>query len=193
MDASDKCPAGAGSRTDTDGDGCKDGEDADDDEDGVADTADNCPLAANPGQADTDADRIGERAAPRTARDRHRRRRHGGGAGDGRGRPAAAPVATGTGGGTGPGTGGGTGTGTGGGGTAATTPKCVYRRSPSVRARQGAGQAQGGQVATREGDQGLQPRDQARPAIRLKVKAGTRLAAGAKVGAVFSRGPAPRA
>jgi hypothetical protein len=44
---------------DTDNDGIPDATDVDDDNDGVLDTTDNCPLVANPDQADTDHDRIG--------------------------------------------------------------------------------------------------------------------------------------
>ncbi len=44
----------------TDGDGQANCVDADDDNDGVADNLDNCPLAQNPNQADFDLDGIGD-------------------------------------------------------------------------------------------------------------------------------------
>ena len=45
---------------DTDGDGLADCMDPDDDNDGILDAADNCPLVANPGQQDLDGDHIGD-------------------------------------------------------------------------------------------------------------------------------------
>jgi hypothetical protein len=55
-DTEDACPTGAASGVDTDGDGCKNAtEDTDDDGDGVTDTADACPIGAASG-TDTDAD-----------------------------------------------------------------------------------------------------------------------------------------
>jgi len=45
---------------DTDGDGIGDNADTDDDDDGVDDVVDNCPLAANSGQADCNGDGIGD-------------------------------------------------------------------------------------------------------------------------------------
>jgi VCBS repeat-containing protein len=50
---------------DSDGDGSPDCEDADDDNDGVADTGDICPLVANPGQEDSDGDGIGNACEPK--------------------------------------------------------------------------------------------------------------------------------
>jgi hypothetical protein len=49
---------------DTDGDGQGDACDADDDNDGVADTGDNCPLAANSDQANNDGDAQGDVCDP---------------------------------------------------------------------------------------------------------------------------------
>jgi len=48
-----------GGAPDTDGDGLADCSDPDDDNDGVLDTVDNCPLAVNPDQADTDGNGVG--------------------------------------------------------------------------------------------------------------------------------------
>jgi hypothetical protein len=54
-------PLSAASKaTDTDNDNRPDCVDPDDDNDGVLDTADNCPLVANPNQADFDLDGIGD-------------------------------------------------------------------------------------------------------------------------------------
>ena len=50
------CPAPCTSTGDGQGDAC----DADDDEDTVADTLDNCPLAPNVSQLDTDGDGQGD-------------------------------------------------------------------------------------------------------------------------------------
>jgi hypothetical protein len=48
----------AAKATDTDGDNIPDCVDTDDDNDGVADNHDNCPLVANANQADGDGDGI---------------------------------------------------------------------------------------------------------------------------------------
>ena len=47
-------------QADNDGDGAGDACDPDDDNDGVLDGADNCPLVVNPGQTDTDGDGAGD-------------------------------------------------------------------------------------------------------------------------------------
>ncbi len=59
-DACDACPDTADDGTDTDGDAIPDGCDTDDDNDGVDDPADNCPLVANADQADGDSDGVGD-------------------------------------------------------------------------------------------------------------------------------------
>ena len=59
-DASDACPTGASSGTDTDGDGCFNSEDLDDDGDTVADDQDNCQTTANTNQANSDGDAEGD-------------------------------------------------------------------------------------------------------------------------------------
>ncbi|MBA2493129.1 MAG: cadherin-like domain-containing protein [Acidobacteria bacterium] len=58
--------------TDTDGDGQGDVCDTDDDNDGVPDTADNCPLTFNPDQADFDLDGIGDTCDPQTGPPRNK-------------------------------------------------------------------------------------------------------------------------
>jgi hypothetical protein len=50
--------------TDSDNDGTLDGCDADDDDDGIPDTGDNCPNTPNPDQTDTDNDGIGNICDP---------------------------------------------------------------------------------------------------------------------------------
>jgi len=50
--------------TDTDSDGAADCLDTDDDNDTVPDITDNCPLIANPGQADADSDTLGDACDP---------------------------------------------------------------------------------------------------------------------------------
>ena len=56
-----RIPIGAAVETDVDADGLgDDSQDGDDDGDGVADGADNCPTAANPGQANSDRDAQGD-------------------------------------------------------------------------------------------------------------------------------------
>ena len=65
FDGCDDCSGGAGDRPDadgldTDGDGACNFGDADDDNDGVLDGADNCPLVYNPAQTDTDRDGVGD-------------------------------------------------------------------------------------------------------------------------------------
>lgn len=52
---------------DTDGDGQPDRCDGDDDQDGVPDTLDNCPLVPNADQSDIDGDGIGDACAPTAA------------------------------------------------------------------------------------------------------------------------------
>jgi len=52
---------------DADGDGLCDANDPDDDNDGVPDGADNCPVTANPGQQDHDGDGIGDACDPTPA------------------------------------------------------------------------------------------------------------------------------
>ena len=65
-DQYDSCPDGetawtSDPTTDIDGDGCRDStEDNDDDNDGILDVDDNCPLTANPDQSDFDGDGIGD-------------------------------------------------------------------------------------------------------------------------------------
>jgi hypothetical protein len=60
-------PLSAASKsTDTDGDNRPDCVDTDDDNDGVLDGVDNCPLIANPSQADFDQDGIGDTCDPKT-------------------------------------------------------------------------------------------------------------------------------
>ncbi len=49
---------------DSDCDGREDWEDTDDDNDGIGDTADNCPLMPNPTQSDVDGDGIGDACDP---------------------------------------------------------------------------------------------------------------------------------
>jgi VCBS repeat-containing protein len=58
--------------TDTDGDGQGDVCDTDDDNDGVLDTADNCPLTFNPNQADFDLDGIGDTCDAQTGPPRNK-------------------------------------------------------------------------------------------------------------------------
>lgn len=48
------------SQQDTDGDGIPDYLDSDDDNDGIGDASDNCPLTVNPSQADIDNDGLGD-------------------------------------------------------------------------------------------------------------------------------------
>ncbi len=49
---------------DTDKDGKADCVDSDDDDDGIADTTDNCPLVANVTQTDSDGDKLGDKCDP---------------------------------------------------------------------------------------------------------------------------------
>ena len=59
-DAEDAFPSDHTEWLDTDGNGIGNNADPDDDGDGVEDESDNCPLVSNPGQADTDRDRLGD-------------------------------------------------------------------------------------------------------------------------------------
>ena len=63
-DASDAFPNDPAEWLDTDGDGVGDNADVDDDDDGVLDALDNCPLVSNFDQADTDGDGIGDACDP---------------------------------------------------------------------------------------------------------------------------------
>jgi hypothetical protein len=66
-------PLSAASKSpDTDGDNRPNCVDTDDDNDGVLDTADNCPLVANPDQADFDLDGIGDTCDPQTGPPRNK-------------------------------------------------------------------------------------------------------------------------
>ena len=63
-DACDQCPAAADTGRDTDRDGQDDACDADIDNDGVANGADNCPETANATQTDIDGDGVGQACDP---------------------------------------------------------------------------------------------------------------------------------
>lgn len=64
LDGQDAFPLNPAEWADTDGDGIGDNADPDDDNDGVPDATDNCPLVANPDQSDKDLDGIGDRCDP---------------------------------------------------------------------------------------------------------------------------------
>ena len=59
-DELDACPLDSAEAVDTDADGIGDNADLDDDNDGLRDYADNCPLDNNPGQEDFDGDGQGD-------------------------------------------------------------------------------------------------------------------------------------
>jgi hypothetical protein len=65
-DNSDAFPQDADETLDTDSDGVGNNADNDDDGDGVADAADNCPLVTNADQADSDGDGLGNSCDSRT-------------------------------------------------------------------------------------------------------------------------------
>lgn len=65
LDCRDPCPPVAyPSRPDSDGDGLEDACDPDDDNDGIHDGVDNCPLTPNADQADFDGDGLGDACDP---------------------------------------------------------------------------------------------------------------------------------
>lgn len=67
LDVDDAFPLDPLESVDSDNDGLGNTADTDDDNDGVADVNDNCPVVANPDQADADGNSLGDACEPRTA------------------------------------------------------------------------------------------------------------------------------
>ena len=179
-DGRDNCPADANpSQVDLDGDNIGDVCDPDDDNDGATDGADNCPAVANPTQADADGDKTGDVCDPDDDND---------GAADGADNcPAVANPTQADADGDGVGAACDPDDGNGGGGT---EPGCVVpklEKGTSKRAVKGSLTEAGcalGRVKKKPSS-----KVDKRKLIKLKVKPGTELPAGASIPAVFSSGP----